>query len=267
MLKHPKFPALCLFFTASAVFAFPGEKPFDEQYPIASITSRAKAQEVIDAYDKEMARLKEWRAREDRECNKAFFVNHCLGEVKDTYTEESNRARKVWIAARDFIRKEKSDEASARRKQANAERQSEMEARESQPRRQHTPKTVKQREPKKPEARKDANVSDINADETRTTDRYLTKEQEEANRRAYEEKQKEREARIEEQSGKEPDEPRLTREEREKMLVERRKAAEAKRQANIKRRTEKALEYEKQLKLRQEQELRGAEEISPIIFK
>lgn len=267
MLKHPKFLALILSFTASAVFAFPGEKPFDEQYPIDSITDRAKAEAVIEAYDKEMARLKEWRAQEDRNCNKAFFVNHCLGNVKETYTEESNRARKVWIAARDFIRKEKSDEASARRKQANAERQSEMEARESQPKRQHTPKTVKQREPKKSDASKGGDQTDINTDETRTTDRYLTKEQEEANRRAYEEKQKEREARIEEQASKEPDAPRLTQEEREKMLVERRKAAEEKRQANIKRRTEKALEYEKQLKLRQEQEQRGTEDISPIIFK
>lgn len=267
MLKHQKFLALCLSLTASVAFAFPGEKPFDEQYPIASITNRAKADEVIEAYDKEMARLKQWRAQEDRNCNKAFFVNHCLGEVKETYTEESNRARKVWIVARDFIRKEKADEAASRRKQANAERQREMEARESQPPRQHKPKTVKQREPRKSGEEKNSNLTDINNDETRTTDRYLTKEQEEANRRAYEEKQKEREARIEEQSSKEPDAPRLTREEREKMLVERRKAAEAKRQANIKRRTEKALEYERQLKLRQEQELRGAEEISPIIFK
>ena len=203
----------------------PSTVPFAKRYDPASITTASRAREVIAAYDNEKRVWENWYKEETAQCYRNFFVTYCLDKAKSERTEHINEARRVWLVARDFLRKERSEQAVKDRKAAEAK--------------------TRDVTPRKP-------------GEGHAADRVLTPEEEKANAEAYAMKQQEREQRIAEQESKVPEAPSMTPEERIQARAERRAAAEKKRAENIKKRAEKAAEYERQVKLREEQEKKNS---------
>lgn len=226
-----------------AVFAGPNDIPFADRYPPESINSMERAQEVITAYEKEKAEWDQWRSVEDKACYRNFFVNDCLDDNKKKYAREVAKARAVWLKARDFERQYKANETKAKR-EANLTKQKQKIA-------QH----------------KDHSDKDVFSDTTRTQERDLTLEQEQANQKEYELKQQRHKERVKQEQMKEKPTPSTTMDERLKARAERRKAAEAKRLENIRKRASKAAEYERQVKLREEQKNQVLEDLSTIIYK
>ncbi|MCD8339151.1 MAG: hypothetical protein LUC43_02975 [Burkholderiales bacterium] len=96
--------------------------PFAERYPPETITSTERAEEVIEAYKHELGLLNKWHSQAERPCYRSFFVNWCLSKAKERVREKKNAAKAVWVVARDFIRKEKSDKAVAERIRKDKER-------------------------------------------------------------------------------------------------------------------------------------------------
>ena len=226
-----------LSFNACAVEP-PSTEPFAKRYDPHSITTAARAREVIAAYDNEKRAWENWYKEETAQCYRNFFVTYCLDKAKSERTEHINEARRVWLVARDFLRKERSEQAVKDRKAAEAKQAAKMDA---QPARvAKVPPKTRDVTPRKP-------------GEGHAADRVLTPEEEKANAEAYAKKQQEREERVAEQERKVPEAPSMTPEERIQARAERRAAAEKKRAENIKKRAEKAAEYERQVKLREEQ--------------
>ena len=56
----------------------------------------------------------------------ATFVTYCLDKAKSERTEHINEARRVWLVARDFLRKERSEQAVKDRKAAEAKQAAKM---------------------------------------------------------------------------------------------------------------------------------------------
>ena len=226
-----------LSFNACAVEP-PSTEPFAKRYDPHSITTAARAREVIAAYDNEKRAWENWYKEETAQCYRNFFVTYCLDKAKSERTEHINEARRVWLVARDFLRKERSEQAVKDRKAAEAKQAAKKDA---QPARvAKVPPKTRDVTPRKP-------------GEGHAADRVLTPEEEKANAEAYAKKQQEREERVAEQERKVPEAPSMTPEERIQARAERRAAAEKKRAENIKKRAEKAAEYERQVKLREEQ--------------
>lgn len=229
-----------LSFNACAVEP-PTTEPFAKRYAPESITTAARAREVIAAYDEEKRAWENWYKEETAQCYRSFFVTYCLDKTKTERTEHINEARRVWLVARDFLRKERSEQAVKDRKAAEAKQAAKNAKIDAQP-----PRVAKA----PPKSR---DVTPRKPGEGHPSDRVLTAEEEKANAEAYAKKQQEREARIAEQESKVPEAPSMTPEERIQARAERRAAAEKKRAENIKKRAEKAAEYERQVKLREEQ--------------
>lgn len=229
-----------LSFTAGAV-EVPSTTAFAERYDPATITTTARAEEVIKAYEEEKRGWENWYKEESAGCYRKFFVTYCLDSAKEKRTVKINEARRVWLVARDFLRKEKNAEAVADRKKREAEQAAKNAKLDAQPPRQakELPK-AREVKPRKPSEGKEA-------------DRVLTLEQEKANEEAYAKKQEQHENRVAEQTAKQPEAPSVTPEERVAQRSQRRAEMEKKRQENLKKRAEKAAEYERQVKLREEQ--------------
>ena len=173
-------------------------------------------------------------------------MTYCLDKAKSERTEHINEARRVWLVARDFLRKGRSEQAVKDRKAAEAKQAAKNAKMDAQPARvAKAPSKTRDVTPRKP-------------GEGHAADRVLTPEEEKANAEAYAMKQQEREQRIAEQESKVPEAPSMTPEERIQARAERRAAAEKKRAENIKKRAEKAAEYERQVKLREEQEKKNS---------
>lgn len=229
-----------LSFTAAAA-EVPSTTPFAERYPPSSITSSSRAEEVIHAYEEEKRAWENWYKEESAECYRKFFVTYCLDSAKEKRTLNINEARRVWLIARDLVRKEKNAEAVKDRKQRETEQAAKNAKLDAQP-------------PRKPkEAPKARDVKPRKGSEGKEADRVLTPEQEKANEEAYAKKQEQHENRVSEQQAKEPQAPSVTPEERVAQRAQRRTEMEKKRQENIKKRAEKAAEYERQVKMREEQ--------------
>ena len=99
-----------LSFNACAVEP-PSTEPFAKRYDPHSITTAARAREVIAAYDNEKRAWENWYKEETAQCYRNFFVTYCLDKAKSERTEHINEARRVWLVARDFLRKERSEQA------------------------------------------------------------------------------------------------------------------------------------------------------------
>lgn len=223
----------------------PSTVPFAKRYDPASITTASRAREVIAAYDNEKRVWENWYKEETAQCYRNFFVTYCLDKAKSERTEHINEARRVWLVARDFLRKERSEQAVKDRKAAEAKQAAKNAKMDAQPARvAKAPSKTRDVTPRKP-------------GEGHAADRVLTPEEEKANAE-YAMKQQEREQRIAEQESKVPEAPSMTPEERIQARAERRAAAEKKRAENIKKRAEKAAEYERQVKLREEQEKKNS---------
>lgn len=226
---------------AASVQAGPADRPFAERFPPASIQSMQRADEVIAAYEKEKAEWDAWREAEDKACERKFLVNDCHYDVKKRYVEEVGKARAVWVAARDFQRKQNADEAKARRNKdlkaqrlRNKEREAEAAGRDPIPENMRGERGVHEDYIDDP-----ANDVDVR-------------------RKAL--------------PPAEPASDKITSSstlaEREASRAERRRAAEAKRIENIKKRAAKAAEYERQMKIREEQKNRVLDDLAPtIIYK
>lgn len=224
----------------------PSTVPFAKRYDPASITTASRAREVIAAYDNEKRVWENWYKEETAQCYRNFFVTYCLDKAKSERTEHINEARRVWLVARDFLRKERSEQAVKDRKAAEAKQAAKNAKMDAQPARvAKAPSKTRDVTPRKP-------------GEGHAADRVLTPEEEKANAEAYAMKQQEREQRIAEQESKVPEAPSMTPEERIQARAERRAAAKKKRAENIKKRAEKAAEYERQVKLREEQEKKNS---------
>ena len=98
----------------------PSTVPFAKRYDPASITTASRAREVIAAYDNEKRVWENWYKEETAQCYRNFFVTYCLDKAKSERTEHINEARRVWLVARDFLRKERSEQAVKDRKAAEA---------------------------------------------------------------------------------------------------------------------------------------------------
>lgn len=98
----------------------PSTEPFAKRYDPHSITNAARAREVIAAYDEEKRAWENWYKEETAQCYRNFFVTYCLDKAKTERTEHINEARRVWLVARDFLRKERSEQAVKDRKAAEA---------------------------------------------------------------------------------------------------------------------------------------------------
>lgn len=225
----------------AAAADFPTTTPFAQRYDPASIQSTARAKEVIEAYEDEKRAWEEWYKDETAQCYRKFFVTYCLDKAKEERVEHINEARRVWLVARDFLRKERTTEAVAERKANEAKQAEKIAKMDAQPARTaKMPPKTRDVTPRKP-------------GEGHSADRVLTQEEERANEEAYAEKQTQRELRVADQATKAPEAPSMSPEERIEARSARRAAAEKKRAENIKKRAEKAAEYERQVKLREEQ--------------
>ncbi len=99
--------------------------PFAERYPPESITSEERAEQVIEAYKKEVGELNAWQKKVDKLCYRDFLVNRCLNKNKEIVREKRNNAREVWLKAKDFIREKNANEAKAQRLE-NEKKRAEM---------------------------------------------------------------------------------------------------------------------------------------------
>ena len=183
-----------------------------------------------------------WYKEETAQCYRNFFVTYCLDKAKTERTEHINEARRVWLVARDFLRKERS-RASCERPQSSGRQNKPLK----------TPRWMLSLRARAKAPPKTRDVTPRKPGEGHAADRVLTPEEEKANAEAYAKKQQEREERVAEQEREVPEAPSMTPEERIQARAERRAAAEKKRAENIKKRAEKAAEYERQVKLREEQ--------------
>lgn len=250
---------------SSASFAVElNEVPFVERFPPQTITSEARADEIIAAYEKEVKDLDAWKAEEDKLCYRKFFVNSCLIDNRRLVREKKAEAKEVWLAARDFVRQKKSDAAKKTRLAKEAERK-EWVARQEQIIKNPTAAKMVSEEPD----------SDIDLSGVQTVDskvqrplpdrkssggkaptaksREITPEQQAENEKTFAEREQKRQGRIEEREANQPSPPSMDEKEREAAREERRKAAEQRKIENAKKRAERAKEYERQLKLREEQ--------------
>lgn len=241
---------------------YPVETPFAERYPIDSITSEKRAHEVIEAYEQEKGLWDEWKKTQEKGCYRSFFVNDCLSGVKSDYSEHVYKARKVWLAARDFLRAEKTKEAQARRRSAEQRVAEREKMKQDQP--SQRPALVNPDQPIEDEIVVTDRTKEVvqpketarrqTAPRETVQQRQLTAQQERENEREFAKKQEAREQRRVEQEKKIAPEPGKTLEERVAERAQRRAEAEQKRLANIKKRQQKAAEYERQQKLREEQQ-------------
>lgn len=62
----------------------------------------------------------DWYEAEKKACYRNFFVTYCLDSVREERYTHIQEARQVWLVARDFLRKERSDEAVKTRKENEA---------------------------------------------------------------------------------------------------------------------------------------------------
>ena len=171
-----------LSFNACAVEP-PSTEPFAKRYDPHSITTAARAREVIAAYDNEKRAWENWYKEETAQCYRNFFVTYCLDKAKSERTEHINEARRVWLVARDFLRKERSEQAVKDRKAAEAKQAAKNAKMDAQPARvAKVPPKTRDVTPRKP-------------GEGHAADRVLTPEEEKANAEAYAKKQQEREER------------------------------------------------------------------------
>jgi hypothetical protein len=278
---------------AFSVQASPETKPFEERYPLASITSDARADEVIEAYQAEVKSWDDWKKSEDLLCYKKFMVNDCLAANKKRYNEQVAKARRVWLVARDFKRATRSVRTTSER----SEKLQKQEERNSR----RVPKEQKDHTyvPMRKVPKNEAEVSSGTKEPTRevfrsqepaavnrtpviqqeliqkeaaprtplpkTNERQLTAEEIKRNEEAYQEKQRRRDERVAEENkrmlkGSDP-------EERAEKLSERRRQAEQKRLENIRKRTTQAAEYQRKVEIREQQSNQVLEDLNPIIFK
>ena len=242
MRLFPVLLTLCCFSGVAFAADLPTTTPFAERFPPASITSVERANEVIAAYEKEKTLWDNWLKEEDKACYRNFFVTYCRDSVREDYHKHIQAARSVWLVARDFNRKIRTDEAVKTRLEKEA-KQAERNARiEAGAKERKAPKTgmvtaPSSKRPKEPSAKQSV----------------LTPEQEQANESAYREKQQKHEQQLQRRESGVPVPPSETEEEREEARNQRRAEAEKRRQENIKKREAKAKEYQEQLKLREEQ--------------
>lgn len=250
-------------FSSASLAVELNEVPFAERFPPQSITSKARADEVIEAYEKEIKELETWKAEEDKLCYRKFFVNSCLTDNRRFVREKKAEAKSVWLTARDFIRQQKSEEARKTRLVKEEQRKEWVARQEAIIKNPAAAKKVS-----------DEPDSDIDLSGVQTVDskverplpdrkssgsaptskpREITPEQQEANEKAFAEKEQKRQERIEEREANQPSPPSMDEQEREAAREERRKAIEQRRLENAKKRAERAKEYERQLKLREEQ--------------
>lgn len=237
-----KYIFLILSVLAASVQAGPNDKPFAERFPPASIQSMQRADEVIAAYEKEKAEWDAWKEAEDKACERKFFVNDCLFSVKKHYADEVGKARAVWVAARDYQRKQNADEAKTRREKdlraqrlRNKEREAEAAGRDPIPENMRGEREVREDYIDDPANDVDVRRKALPPAEPASNDKITSSS---------------------------------TLAEREASRAERRRAAEAKRLENIKKRAAKAAEYERQMKLREEQKNRVLDDLAPtIIYK
>lgn len=102
-----------------------------------------------------------------------LFVTYCLDKAKSERTEHINEARRVWLVARDFLRKERSEQAVKDRKAAEAKQAAKNAKMDAQPARvAKVPPKTRDVTPRKP-------------GEGHAADRVLTPEEEKANAEAY----------------------------------------------------------------------------------
>jgi hypothetical protein len=291
------FRLLFLVFSLSAAFAVqasPESKPFEERYPPASVTTEARADEVIEAYQAEVNSWNDWKKSEDLLCYKKFMVNDCLAANKKRYNEQVAKARRVWLVARDFKRSVRTVRSTSERNeklQKQEERNSKRAPKEQKEQHSYVPL---RKEPKKEgpvssgtkEASREAartpepaagNREPVIEQELtkkdasprtslpKTNEKQLTAEEIKRNEEAYQEKQRRRDERVAEENkrmlkGSDP-------EQREEKLSERRRQAEQKRLANIRKRTTQAAEYQRKVEIREQQSNQVLEDLTPIIFK
>ena len=160
-----------LSFNACAVEP-PSTEPFAKRYDPHSITTAARAREVIAAYDNEKRAWENWYKEETAQCYRNFFVTYCLDKAKSERTEHINEARRVWLVARDFLRKERSEQAVKDRKAAEAKQAAKNAKMDAQPARvAKVPPKTRDVTPRKP-------------GEGHAADRVLTPEEEKANAEA-----------------------------------------------------------------------------------
>ncbi len=237
--------------------------PFSVRFPPQSITSEAIADEVIEAYKKELKDLDAWKEQEDKLCYRKFFVNSCLIDNSRFVREKKVEAKSVWLTARDFLRVKKSNEARTARL-AKEEQRKEWVARQE--------AIIKN--PRAAKKVSEDTDSDIDLSGVQTVDsmverplpdrkssghaptakpRIITPEEQQANEHAFAQREQQRQERIEEREANQPSPPSMDEQEREAAREERRKAIEQRKLENAKKRAERAKEYERQLKLREEQ--------------
>ncbi len=89
--------------------------PFAERYPPESITSVERAEEIIEAYQKEISEINAWQSKVNKLCYREFLVNRCMNKNKEVAREKRGNARAVWLKARDFIREKNANEAKTQR--------------------------------------------------------------------------------------------------------------------------------------------------------
>lgn len=99
---------------------YPTNTPFADRYPPDTITNAQRAREVIQAYEHEKELWDDWYEAEKKACYRNFFVTYCLDSVREERYTHIQEARQVWLVARDFLRKERSDEAVKTRKENEA---------------------------------------------------------------------------------------------------------------------------------------------------
>lgn len=226
---------------------YPTNTPFADRYPPDTITNAQRAREVIQAYEHEKNLWDDWYEAEKKACYRNFFVTYCLDSVREERYTHIQEARQVWLVARDFLRKERSDEAVKTRKENEAKQAAKNERIEAEAAERAK---AKKKQPVKttPSSRKPAEAR---------PDRTLSAEEEKANEEAFEQKQIKHQERVAEQEGKAPTPPSETEQERIDERAKRRAEAEKRKIENIRKREAKAAEYERQLKLREEQKAQG----------
>ncbi len=239
--------------------------PFGERFPKDSIKSKARADEVIKAYEEENRALEAWKKEQDKLCYRKLLVNNCLSDNANLVREKKREAKAVWVVARDFIRRQDAQKAKSERLAKEKKREEEVKRIEAQ---KPSAKGMGLVGPE-PDADIDTsgmmttesvprpdinprNVPDPDRDH-RVSQRVISDEEQAENEAAYAQKQEKREARIREAQQSEPPQPSTTEAEREQSRAERRKMIEQRKRDNIRKRQQKAAEYERQVKLRENQ--------------
>ncbi len=179
--------------------------PFAERYPPESITSVERAEEIIEAYQKEVGEINAWQKKVDKLCYREFLVNRCMNKNKELAREKRNNARAVWLKARDFIREKNANEAKTQRLENEKKRAELVTKMEAQPTRVKGTGLVSSDPNSDIDTRGMMHVyegkrTDINPKNVKTGERFnmveprvLTPEEERKNEEAYWKRQQKRE--------------------------------------------------------------------------